>query len=91
MKFPRAPVLLLLLPVLFGSPALFCGTEAAVPVTPDASPEARALLQVLHDISGKYMLKDVWRLSARGDVLTMQRSSSSPMGQQSLTLVFDRR
>jgi mannan endo-1,4-beta-mannosidase len=30
--------------------------QTAEPVTPNASPEARALLQLLHDISGKYTL-----------------------------------
>jgi mannan endo-1,4-beta-mannosidase len=37
-------------------PSLPADDAAARPVTPDASPEAVALLQFLHDISGKYTL-----------------------------------
>jgi mannan endo-1,4-beta-mannosidase len=33
-----------------------CSKEAVSPVTPDASPEARALLQLFYDISGRYIL-----------------------------------
>jgi mannan endo-1,4-beta-mannosidase len=56
MKFLRAAVRLGLLPVLLGSPALFGGSDGAQPVTPNASPEVRALLQVLNGLSGKYTL-----------------------------------
>ena len=45
-----------LLLVFLGVPALWAEGEAAAPVTPQASPEARALLQFLYDISGKYTL-----------------------------------
>ena len=38
------------------APVLRADGIAAVPVTPDASPEARALLQLLYDISGKHTL-----------------------------------
>jgi len=56
MRIPRAVALLVLVPVLLGSPALLGGDSNPGPVTPDASAEVRALLQVLHDLSGKYML-----------------------------------
>jgi mannan endo-1,4-beta-mannosidase len=36
--------------------ALHAGDAAPAPVTPDAAPEARALLQFLHSISGRYTL-----------------------------------
>jgi hypothetical protein len=39
----------------------------------------------------KFITKDTWKLAARGSVLTIQRSTSSPRGQQNQTLVFDRR
>ena len=45
-----AVVLFLLKPALSGQ------TAGIKPVTPDASPEVRALLQVLQDLSGKYTL-----------------------------------
>jgi mannan endo-1,4-beta-mannosidase len=44
------------IPLLVGSPALRAEGEVAKPVTPNASPEATALLQLLYDISGKYTL-----------------------------------
>jgi len=37
-------------------PVAFPAADDVQPVTPDASPEARAVLQMLHDISGKYTL-----------------------------------
>lgn len=40
----------------FGCNRIEAAGAGAVPVTPDASPEARALLQFLYDISGKYTL-----------------------------------
>ena len=39
-----------------GVPAAMADGVAAKPVTPQASPEAVALLQMLYDISGKYLL-----------------------------------
>jgi mannan endo-1,4-beta-mannosidase len=45
-----------LLSLAVGSAGLKADGEAAKPVTPQASPEAAALLQVLYDISGKYIL-----------------------------------
>jgi mannan endo-1,4-beta-mannosidase len=48
-------VRILALAALLGGPAL-PASETAVPVTPNASPEATALLQLLYDISGKYTL-----------------------------------
>jgi hypothetical protein len=39
----------------------------------------------------KFITKDTWKLAARGNVLTILRSTSSPRGQENLTLVFDRR
>jgi hypothetical protein len=39
----------------------------------------------------KMTMKDGWRLSAGGDVLSIQRSTNSFRGQQDITLVFDRR
>jgi mannan endo-1,4-beta-mannosidase len=56
MKSLRAAVLLALLPILLGSPALFGGSENVPPVTPNASPEVRALLQILNDLSGRFTL-----------------------------------
>ena len=35
---------------------LHCSRESAVPVTPNVSPEARALLQLFYNISGRYTL-----------------------------------
>src|ERR1017187_9659128 len=45
-----------LLLVFLGVPELWAEGEAAAPGTPHASPEARAPLQLLYDISGKYTL-----------------------------------
>jgi|CZKI01.1.fsa_nt_gi mannan endo-1,4-beta-mannosidase len=56
MKTLIRAIRLMALPVLLGSPALWAGSEAAAPVTPQASPEAKALLQLLYDVSGKYTL-----------------------------------
>ena len=47
---------LALIPAAIGMPAALGDAVAAKPVTPGASPEATALLQVLYDISGKYIL-----------------------------------
>ena len=47
---------LALIPAAIGMPAALGDGVAAKPVTPGASPEAAALLQVLYDISGKYIL-----------------------------------
>ena len=44
------------MPLLMATPSTLGGAMAAKPVTPDASPEATALLQFLYDISGKYTL-----------------------------------
>jgi mannan endo-1,4-beta-mannosidase len=44
------------LPLSLVASTLRAEGEAAVPVTPQASPEARALLQLLYDISGRYTL-----------------------------------
>jgi mannan endo-1,4-beta-mannosidase len=41
---------------LFGPVAARSAQDPASPVTPNASPEARALLQLLYDIAGKYTL-----------------------------------
>ncbi|MGH7995860.1 MAG: hypothetical protein ACREFX_05860 [Opitutaceae bacterium] len=38
------------------APTLVAHDEGAPPVTPNASPEARALLRVLQSISGRYVL-----------------------------------
>ena len=56
MKFLRAAVLTVALPLAFLSRAAGGDAAAVEPVTPNASPEARALLQVLHDLSGHYTL-----------------------------------
>jgi mannan endo-1,4-beta-mannosidase len=56
MRFPRATALLIMVPALLGLPALFGGSDNVQPANPNASPEVRALLQVLHDLSGHYML-----------------------------------
>ena len=56
MKFLRAAVLLAVLPLAFLSRAAGGDGAAVEPVTPNASPEVRAVLQMLHDISGKYTL-----------------------------------
>jgi len=54
----RLPGVLRALPLLLlvGSLARASGGDVARPVTPNASPEATALLQFLYDISGKYTL-----------------------------------
>ncbi|HVU24484.1 MAG TPA: glycosyl hydrolase [Opitutus sp.] len=51
MKSPLAVLRLFALLAL--APAALHAADAVAPVTPDASPEARALLQLLHDISGR--------------------------------------
>jgi len=56
MKSLLKAVICAALPLLVGSPALRAEGEIAKPVTPNASPEATALLQLLYDISGKYTL-----------------------------------
>lgn len=47
---------LVFLPVVFVAPGLCAAETRAKPVTPQASPEATALLKLLYDISGKYFL-----------------------------------
>ena len=39
----------------------------------------------------KMTVTDLWQLGAHGDELSIQRSSASFLGQQNMTLVFDRR
>lgn len=39
----------------------------------------------------KFITEDTWKLASHGDVLTIQRSSSSPMGRQNINLVYNRR
>ena len=39
----------------------------------------------------KMTTNDVWTVNRRGDQLTIQRTSTSPRGEQKMTLVFDRR
>ena len=56
MRFPRATALLVFVPVLLGLPTVYGAGESVQPANPNASPEVRALLQVLHDISGQYTL-----------------------------------
>jgi mannan endo-1,4-beta-mannosidase len=56
MKSPRAIALLILFPIVFGSPGLFGAGDKIEPANPNATPEVRALLQVLHEMSGQYML-----------------------------------
>jgi mannan endo-1,4-beta-mannosidase len=56
MKCVIRVVLPLALVVLCGLPPLRAEGGAAAPVTPQASPEAKALLRFLYDISGKYTL-----------------------------------
>ena len=56
MKLRRPAVLLVLVPLFLGWPALSDGSEDVQPVSPNASPEARAVLQMLHDLSGQYTL-----------------------------------
>jgi mannan endo-1,4-beta-mannosidase len=43
-------------PLLAALPSVFADGPKATPVTPNASPEAAALLQLLYDVSGKYTL-----------------------------------
>jgi len=47
---------LVFLPVVFMAPRSNATEGRAKPVTPQASPEATALLETLYDISGKYLL-----------------------------------
>ena len=56
MKFLRAAVLTVVLPLAIVCRAAGGDAAAVEPVTPNASPEVRALLQVLHDLSGHYTL-----------------------------------
>jgi mannan endo-1,4-beta-mannosidase len=49
-------VCLLVLPLAIAGPALWGATGEVEPVTPQASPEARALLKALYAISGQYTL-----------------------------------
>jgi len=56
MKFLPAAIPIGLLPILLCLPACSRWGRIVQPVTPNASPEARALLQVLNDLSGKFTL-----------------------------------
>ncbi len=56
MMLHRPAVLPVLIALFLGWPALPGLSEEVGPVTPDASPEARAVLQMLHDISGRCTL-----------------------------------
>ncbi len=56
MKFRRAILLLVVLAAAVGSRAAGNGSSAVQPVTPNASPEVRAVLQMLQDLSGRYTL-----------------------------------
>ena len=56
MKSLRAVALLGLLPIFLGLPACSRGRRIVQPVTPKASPEVRALVQVLNDLSGRFTL-----------------------------------
>ena len=56
MKFLLKAAGLAVLPVALVSLAVGGEGAAVQPVTPNASPEVRAVLQMLHDISGKYTL-----------------------------------
>jgi mannan endo-1,4-beta-mannosidase len=56
MKFLLLAVCLVVFPTTVDSLALGGESKPVQPVTPNASPEVRALLQVLHDISGQYTL-----------------------------------
>src|SRR5688572_7296679 len=51
-----SPLLRSLARFVFIPLALAASLRAAEPVTPDALPETRALLQLLYDLSGKHML-----------------------------------
>ena len=56
MKLSLQLLCLLCLPAVFIAPRLHATEAKAKPVTPNASPEAKALLEMLYNISGKYFL-----------------------------------
>lgn len=56
MKLFSRLICLVFLPAVFVAPRLHGAETRAKPVTPQASPEAAALLEMLHDVSGKYFL-----------------------------------
>ena len=56
MKSLKTKLMLLILLVVSSSAALFGQNETAKPVSPNASPEAKALLQLIYNLSGKYTL-----------------------------------
>jgi len=56
MKVPRATVVPILWLALAGPPAFPAEVAPAAPVAPDASPEARAVLRMLQDLSGRAVL-----------------------------------
>ncbi len=55
MKFSQNIFVSAMLLLLFSSP-IFAQDETVKPVSPHASPEAKALLQLLYNLSGKYIL-----------------------------------
>jgi mannan endo-1,4-beta-mannosidase len=56
MKSPLRTACRALVLLLVGLPAFMAQGGVAKPVTPNASPEAAALLQLIYDVSGKYTL-----------------------------------
>ncbi len=56
MKYPLTLLGVVCLPLMLWAQGLAGESTAAQPVTPNASPEVRALLQVFHDLTGKYTL-----------------------------------
>ncbi|HEY4988256.1 MAG TPA: glycosyl hydrolase [Opitutaceae bacterium] len=56
MKYPVMAAFCAAAALVLGCPAAHAEGQGARPVTPNASPEAVALLQFLYDISGKYIL-----------------------------------
>lgn len=56
MKFKRKIFLLFASLLWLGFPSLYSQPISRMPVTPDASPESRALLKTIYDISGQYIL-----------------------------------
>jgi mannan endo-1,4-beta-mannosidase len=55
-QFRQMKIWVMMLVLFLGFTALLGSENSIIPVTPNASPEAKALLKLMYDISGKYTL-----------------------------------
>jgi len=78
------------LPLLFGT-ALFGADPVIKPVTPNALPEAAALLATLQEISGRYTLTGQHNPPSGGDRNSILRPSTSANIRRSGPAILDSR